>query len=52
MTLANGTSLGRHEIRSLIGVGGLGEVYLANDPKIGLEAPFTVVLNWTSTLKK
>jgi len=31
MTLAANTRLGRYEIRSQIGVGGMGEVYLAED---------------------
>src|SRR5712692_11059678 len=34
MTLAAGTRLGRYEIRSKIGVGGMGEVYLAQDTKL------------------
>jgi hypothetical protein len=32
MTLKEGTKLGRYEIRSVIGVGGMGEAYRANSP--------------------
>src|SRR5215471_2169303 len=34
MTLATGTRLGHYEIRSRIGAGGMGEVYLAEDTKL------------------
>src|SRR5436853_6280399 len=34
MSLSAGTRLGRYEIRSQIGAGGMGEVYLAQDSKL------------------
>ena len=35
MTIANGTKLGPYEIVSLIGAGGMGEVYRAKDTRLG-----------------
>src|SRR3984893_10539302 len=35
MTLAAGTHLGRYEVHSKIGAGGMGEVYLAEDTQLG-----------------
>jgi serine/threonine protein kinase/Tol biopolymer transport system component len=43
MTIAVGTKLGRYEIRSKIGEGGMGEVYRALDPKIGREVAIKVL---------
>ena len=34
MTLSAGTKLGRYEIRSKLGEGGLGEGYLASDTRL------------------
>jgi serine/threonine protein kinase len=42
MAAPSPTRLGRYEIRSLIGKGGMGEVYLAYDPKLGREVAIKV----------
>jgi serine/threonine protein kinase/Tol biopolymer transport system component len=43
MTIDTGTKLGRYEIRSQLGAGGMGEVYLARDPKINRDVAIKVL---------
>jgi eukaryotic-like serine/threonine-protein kinase len=43
MSLAAGTKLGRYEIRSQLGAGGMGEVYHARDPKINRDVAIKVL---------
>jgi Tol biopolymer transport system component len=45
VTLTNGTRVGRYEIRSQLGAGGMGEVYLARDPKINRDVAIKVLPN-------
>src|SRR3989440_13003755 len=43
MTLAAGTQLGRYEIRSKIGEGGMGEVYLAQDTELNRKVALKIL---------
>jgi eukaryotic-like serine/threonine-protein kinase len=43
MNMTKGAKLGRYEIRSKIGEGGMGEVYRAFDPKIGREIAIKIL---------
>jgi Tol biopolymer transport system component len=43
VTLAAGTKLGPYEILAPIGAGGMGEVYRANDPRLGREVAIKVL---------
>ena len=43
MTLAAGVRLGPYEIRELLGVGGMAEVYRAHDPRLGRDVAVKVV---------
>ena len=51
MNIAAGTRLGRYEIRSKIGEGGMGEVYRAYDPKVNREVAIKILPASLSTDK-
>src|SRR5215203_1628283 len=43
MTLVAGTRLGSYEVLSLLGVGGMGEVYRARDPRLDRDVAIKVL---------
>src|ERR1044071_6137804 len=43
MNIASGTLLGRYEVRSFIGAGGMGEVYRAHDSALGRNVAVKVI---------
>ena len=43
MSLAPGTHLGPYEVVSLLGTGGMGEVYRARDPRLGRDIAIKVL---------
>jgi eukaryotic-like serine/threonine-protein kinase len=49
MPLAPGTKLGPYEIQSLLGAGGMGEVYRARDTRLGRTVAIKVLPSHLST---
>src|SRR5579884_4142738 len=43
MAIANGSRIGPYEIVSILGAGGMGEVYRASDPRIGRDVAIKVL---------
>src|SRR2546429_7885518 len=49
MSIASGTKLGRYEIRSKLGEGGMGEVYLAEDAELHRKVALKVLPSEVAT---
>jgi serine/threonine protein kinase len=49
VTLAAGTKLGEYEVKSLLGAGGMGEVYRARDSRLGRDVAIKVLPSFVSS---
>jgi eukaryotic-like serine/threonine-protein kinase len=48
VTLSSGTKLGHYEIQSLLGAGGMGEVYRGRDPRLGRDVAVKILPHFFS----